>query len=155
MKIVCWFTGTDGTDYIGRDDSPMCWKFDIHGKYPNPDFPNNYIQYIKNMLNAGRPKYLMVPTHKMGYNLMKLLNEEGIDFDLVFPRTMLKKKYLAQLKNRNAPTSMIKQLDSNWGDHIIDCYSAISYQHCKTFHRLEDGQTLYDVLESSVTHVLA
>ena len=44
----------------------------------NPDFPNNYIQYIKN--NIGVADYIFISSHD---NVRKALKDEGINYILI------------------------------------------------------------------------
>lgn len=49
-------------------------------KTRNPDFPANYIQYIKE--NIGKYNYIFVSSHA---SVREALDEEGIDFTIVYP----------------------------------------------------------------------
>lgn len=84
-------------------------------KFPKEDFPNNYIKHIKSLI--GKKKIILVSTHK---EVLKGLEEENIDYILVYPRSECKDEYLQRYKNRKSPQEFINLLDKKWDSFIED-----------------------------------
>lgn len=95
-------------------DSSNFSQLDTNKK--NPDFPNNYICYIKKKLSEK--KIILVSSHEI---VRKALVENNLRFTLIYPDITLKQEYLIRCKLRKSPESFIEMLDKNWNNFINSC----------------------------------
>jgi len=85
---------------LDSDSSKFSW---IEKGIRHPDFPNNYIKYIKenlayiNPLGVGKADIILVSSHK---NVRDALVENDIPFTLVYPSRDIKEEYLQRYKDR-------------------------------------------------------
>ena len=91
-------------------------------KVRNPNFPNNYMAYIKDTLETGLYDYIFVSSHE---SVRKALNEAGVDFTIVYPSQdclaeWVGRCYLRKLNGKNG--FPIKMLVDNWNDWISGCF---------------------------------
>lgn len=82
----------------------------------NPEFPDNYIEYIKEQLEFDKYDYIFVSSHE---SVRKALNEEGIDFIIVFPKRKLKNEWTGRCYLRENNGFPLSVLADNW-DKWID-----------------------------------
>ncbi len=130
-KIVSAFPGT-GKSYFFRevadkaglrvldsDSSGFSWITSIgttgqEVKLRNPEFPNNYINHIKE--NMGKADIIFVSSHK---DVRDALVKEGLEFFLVYPEKEYKAEYIKRYTERGNPKAFIDKVDENW-DAWID-----------------------------------
>ncbi len=93
------------------DSSKFSW---IEEGVRHPDFPQNYIDHIKE--NIGKTDIILVSSHKI---VRDALRDNEILFTLVYPKRELKQEYLERFKSRGNNESFVKMLDENW-DKFID-----------------------------------
>ena len=124
----------DGRGYINRIKNDLI-------TVENPDFPNNYIQYIKD--NIGKVDYIFVDTHK---EVIKALNDAGIDFALIFPEQTLKEEWVGRCYLRGAGTTFCDLIASQWDNWILDMEMEVVCNH-REHYRLKHGEYLSDVLK--------
>lgn len=130
-----FLSSQSGLTVLDSDSSNFSW---IQEGERHPDFPNNYIEYIKN--NIGKVDYILVSSHDV---VREALKENDIPYTLVYPSFELKDEYSDRYKNRGNNEGFIKFIDSNWYRFISDIES-------ETFPKLvelESGQYLSDVLD--------
>lgn len=84
--------------------------------FDKANFPNNYIQHIKQNLNNY--EYIFVSTHKQ---VRDTLINEGIPFTLIIPNVFMKEVFLQRFKQRNSPQSFIDLLDNNFESWVKEC----------------------------------
>ena len=128
-RIVSAFPGSGKTYYhsnnpettLDSDSSNFSWIVDEDGnKKRNPDFPNNYINYIKE--NIGKYEFIFVSTHK---EVRKALLDNCIFFYLIYPlyrNELIKDEFIQRYKDRNSSKEFIKTLESKWHDWTKECY---------------------------------
>lgn len=129
---------TQNTELIVLDSDSSNFSWIKEGER-HPDFPNNYIQHIKE--NIGKADYILVSSHDI---VRKALKENNIGYILVYPSKDLKVEYLERYQNRGNDEKFINFINSNWDKFIDDIES-------ETFPRLlklESGEFLEDVLVS-------
>jgi hypothetical protein len=83
---------------LDSDSSEFSWVKDVNGNNTterNPDFPNNYIQHIKD--NLGKVEIIFVSSHDVVRNSLK---ENNIDYTLVYPDKSLKNEWMRRFKQR-------------------------------------------------------
>lgn len=106
---------------LDSDSSMFSWGYDSNGNKTdcrNPDFPNNYIQHIKD--NYKKYDIIFISSHQEVREAMK---ENNIDYFLVYPDINEKENWLQRMKNRNSPDTMISFIDKNWDNFIQDIES--------------------------------
>lgn len=104
---------------LDSDSSNFSWKKDANGNNTterNPDFPNNYIEHIKE--NIGKVDVIFVSSHK---EVREALEKENIKYTLVYPNVFQKEDYIKRYKNRGNSESFIRLLEANWEEWINEC----------------------------------
>lgn len=135
-----WYGGTRhnsnelcGDKILDSDSSQFSWIKDENGNNTdvrNPDFPSNYIQHIKDHLETE--DVIFVSSHD---NVRKALEENNIDYYLVYPDKSLLDEWVYRMKNRGNNEKFINFITSNWDKFIDD----IESETFPTKVKLEDG----------------
>lgn len=142
-KIIAGFPGVGKTVFsrknhlfiLDSDSSKFSW---LSEGVRNPDFPNNYMQHIKE--NIGKAHYILVSSHDV---VRKALEDNGIEYTLVYPSVELKEGYLQRYRKRGNDETFIKFIGNSWKNFISD----IEQETFPKLVKLENGQFLSDVLE--------
>jgi hypothetical protein len=100
---------------LDSDSSNFSW---IEKGVRNPDFPNNYIQHIKE--NLDKVDVIFVSSHEVVRNALK---NNNIKYTIIYPNIYLKAKYLENYRNRGNNFSFINMINENWDKFIIDIMS--------------------------------
>lgn len=130
------FCGT-GKTYLCKSDPEKykeleCWEF------RKGDFPANYVKEIKKLI--GKVEVLFISSDP---TILKQLNEDGVEFLLVYPDNSLKEQYMKRYCDRNSSYDFIGVMYKHW----IDWVNELSEQlYCKKII-LKDGQYLKDVMK--------
>jgi hypothetical protein len=119
---------------LDSDSSMFSW---IREGERHPDFPENYIAHIKE--NIGKADYILVSSHDI---VRKALEENGIDYTLVYPSIELKEEYLERYRSRGNDDKFIAFIGGKWDDFITDIENETFPKKVK----LSKGQYLSDVL---------
>lgn len=131
-------------DYIilDSDSSKFSWIYPdaLATKRRNPDFPNNYIEHIKE--NIGKVDYIFVSTHEEVRNALK---EAGIDFTLVFPEWSLREEWVGRCFIRGSGEKFCQLIADKWEDWLCQMEDEVIYNNRKHY-RLKAGEYLSDVL---------
>ena len=109
----------------------------------NPEFPDNYIEYIKDQLEFDKYDYIFVSSHE---SVRKALNEEGIDFIIVFPKRKLKNEWINRCYLRENNGFPLSVLVDNWDKWIDQMYLEIRSGH--RYKILKSNQYLSDILSN-------
>lgn len=104
----------------------------------HPDFPSNYIRHIKR--NLGVVDVIFVSSHKV---VRKALEENNIDYTIVYPNISLKGEYISRYINRGNDDKFIEFLNDNWEEFITD----IENERFPVKVELQEGQYMKDVLK--------
>lgn len=125
-KIVSAFPGVGKTTYhkkhsettLDSDSSSFSWIINDNGeKVRNPEFPQNYIEHIKQ--NIGKYKYIFVSSHK---EVRDALLDNCLYFYLVYPEGNRKEEFIQRYRDRGNDENFIKLVDSNWDDWMEEFY---------------------------------
>lgn len=127
-KIISAFPGTGKSYYhskhpditLDSDSSNFSWIKDENGVNTaerNPDFPQNYINHIKE--NIGKYKYIFVSSHKQ---VRDALLDNCIFFYLVYPDERRKEEFLERYRNRGNDEKFIQLISDNWEKWIREMY---------------------------------
>lgn len=121
---------------LDSDSSLFSW---ISEGVRHPEFPQNYIKHIQE--NIGKADYILVSSHDIVRNA---LEENNINYTLVYPSKESKREYLSRYKNRGNDERFINFINSNWEKFIDD----IEKETFPTLIKLSEGQYLSNVLEN-------
>lgn len=96
---------------LDSDSSLYSWleTSDNEEKKRNPDFPNNYIQHIKE--NIGKVDYIFVSSHSV---VRQALADANIKFTLVVPDKKLLNDWVVKMYNRGNDDNFINTQIDNW-----------------------------------------
>jgi len=119
-EVISAFPGTGKTHFyrntdlkvLDSDSSDFSW---LSKGVRNPDFPNNYIRYIKD--NMGHAKIILVSSHP---EVRRALVEERIDFRLVYPERELRDEYVERFRQRDSGQRFVQLLSENWNAWISE-----------------------------------
>ena len=123
IKVISGFPGigksrlyqnqnTLGIKVSDSDSSKFSW---LSEGVRNPDFPNNYIKHIKEIINDF--DLVMVSSHDIVRNALK---EAGIEFLTVYPNINDKDEYIKRFIERGSTEVFVKLVDENWNQWIND-----------------------------------
>lgn len=107
-----------GEKILDSDSSLFSWIYDENGNKTNqrnPEFPQNYINHIKEHLETE--DVIFVSSHKV---VREALEKEGIPYYLIYPRKDQKEEWLYRFKKRGNDESFIKFQDEHWDEFIED-----------------------------------
>ena len=126
-RIISAFPGT-GKSYfynenksttIDSDSSEFSWVKDDQGKNTkerNPNFPQNYIEHIKE--NIGKYEFIFVSSHK---EVREALKDNCSFFYLIYPAINRKEEFIQRYIDRGSSNGFIKLIESNWHEWIKEC----------------------------------
>ena len=121
-KIISAFSGTGKSYYhnnhptttLDSDSSGFSWSKDENGnKIRNPEFPQNYINHIKE--NIGKYEIIFVSSHK---EVRDALLNNCLYFYLIYPEQHRKDEYIKRYIERGDPQSFINLIETNWRSWI-------------------------------------
>lgn len=123
-RIISAFPGVGKTHYhkqhtditLDSDSSNFSWVVVDGKKVRNPDFPNNYIQHIKD--NIGKYKFIFVSSHK---EVREALKDACLFFYLVYPDKHRKDEFINRYKQRGSPEAFVNLVYQNWEQWIREC----------------------------------
>lgn len=108
-----------GMNVLDSDSSQFSWIYDVESlatKERNPDFPNNYIQHIKENMNTA--ECIFVSSHE---NVRQAMKEAGIPYILVYPKKDMLPEIVGRCVLRGSDDNFIKTLIENWDNWIESC----------------------------------
>ncbi|MGL5191232.1 MAG: hypothetical protein ACRC7S_16455 [Cetobacterium sp.] len=109
-----------GFKTVDSDSSKFSWILDEEGESTgirNPEFPSNYIKHIRGLLGTGLD-FIFVSTHK---EVREALEENGINYVLVYPTLESKDTFMGYYRQRKSPQSFIDLMEKNWESFIKSC----------------------------------
>lgn len=133
---------------LDSDSSLFSWVW-VEGEQNverNPNFPNNYIEHIKE--NIGKVDVIFVSSHDV---VRDALRENGIKYYLVYPNINLKDEYLERYKNRGSSLGFINLLNSKWDEWISELvHQKEEDKPYQTLIELSEGQYINDIIDMSI-----
>ena len=111
---------------LDSDLSEFSWVKDSEGnntKERNPDFPNNYIQHIKD--NIGKVDIIFVSSHS---EVVDALEDNQLRWVKVVPDVDCKAEWIGRFWLRGDDNSFIEFISSNWDD-FTNPYSYLDYNY--------------------------
>lgn len=100
------FNSETGLRITDSDSSQFSW---IEKGVRHPDFPNNYIEHIKECM--GKYDIVLVSSHK---NVRDALKENNIAYEIFYPSEEDKEIYIERYRNRGNDENFIKLVNENW-----------------------------------------
>lgn len=103
---------------LDSDSSEFSWIKDSEGnntKERNPEFPQNYIDHIKENLDTA--DIIFISSHKV---VRDALAEAKIKFLLVYPHKALKNIWISRFRRRGSNEKFIEFISNNWKDFIYE-----------------------------------
>lgn len=142
-KIISGFPGIgkstlyNNTDLkvLDSDSSNFSWS---HPGVRNKDFPQNYIDHIKE--NMGKVDIILVSSHDV---VREALNDNNIDYYIVYPDIKLKDEYLKRYKERGNDDKFLSFIEKNWESFI----NAIEGENNATLIKLHSNEYLSDIIK--------
>lgn len=117
-KTYC-FNNIKDKKILDSDSSKFSWKIDDdENKVRNPDFPENYMDHIKQ--NLGKCDYIFVSSHR---EVRDALINNSIFFNLIYPDKNRKEEFLKRYSDRGSDDKFISLLKESWDNWIDDCDS--------------------------------
>ena len=105
-----------GDKILDSDSSLFSWIYDENGNKTdvrNPDFPNNYIQHIKDHLETE--DIIFVSSHKV---VRDALREAGIHYTLIYPDREMECEWFWRFRERGNDESFINFMAENWNKFL-------------------------------------
>lgn len=100
------------------DSSEFSWIKDEFGnntKKRNPDFPNNYIQHIKD--NLGKADIIFISSH---LNVRQAMKDNDIDYITVYPSKECRLEWVGRMYLRGNDDKFISFINDNWDNFMFD-----------------------------------
>jgi hypothetical protein len=152
-KIISGFPGIGKSvcakanpQFLDSDSVAYYWQRNIGGliekdgggkNVRHPDFPANYIHYLKNQM--GKVPVIFVSSHK---EVLDALVDGEIPFTLIYPASNLLSEYIQRYRVRGSSEKFTNLMWDNW-DHLIPELDA--QEKCDRII-LKTGEYLSDVL---------
>ena len=151
--IICGFPGVGKShvannriNILDAESSAFHWRFDPEhpekGSEKNPDFPGNYIDYIKENMERYELDVILVATHTV---VREALKKEGIDYIIVAPNRYDQNEYMKRYLQRGNDIEFIKSLHKNWGAWMSEL-EIESFKQGVPMITLEEKGYLSDIL---------
>lgn len=116
------YNGKNGLVILDSDSSDFSWVWNLNhtrkSNVRNLDFPNNYIQHIKDNLDSA--DIIFVSTHK---EVVDALLKTDIEFEIVLPSPTRKEELLKLYKDRGSNNEFINKMDENWNKWLNEYIS--------------------------------
>lgn len=117
--IISAFPGT-GKTYLTQNRSDLTiWDSDSSNFSKSPEFPQNYVDYIKLGIKLEKD-VILVSSHKV---VRDALTANGIQFITIVPPIEAKEEYSQRYRDRGSAESFIDLISNNWADWLKETYS--------------------------------
>jgi hypothetical protein len=127
VKIISGFPGIgkswlfDNQEKLGikvsdSDSSKFSW---ISEGVRNPDFPNNYIEHIKEIIKTV--DVVLVSSHDVVRDALK---QAGLEFLIVYPDINDKDEYIKRFIQRGSNEAFVKLISDNWDQWVANISSS-------------------------------
>lgn len=136
-KVISAFPGCGKSHFFRNSD--LVVSDSDSSKFDKSDFPNNYIQHIKDKLNDNETEIIFISSHK---EVREALRDNGIEFMLIYPNINLKESYINRYKERGSDDNFINFLSNNWDNFINE----IKEEDYYTKVELSEGKYISDII---------
>jgi len=138
--LISAFPGT-GKTFLYNNSNLKILDSDS-SKFNKNEFPNNYINHIKN--NMHKVDCILISSHK---NVREALFANKLPFILVYPDISLKNEYIERYRNRGSSDEFIILLEKNWNTWINELIYQKHCTHCVLKNKEYLSNILYDIIE--------
>jgi len=122
---------------LDSDSSLFSWIVNEDKRNRHPEFPQNYIEHIKN--NIKNVNVILVSSHDVVREALKINN---LEYTIVYPDISCKYEYIERFKQRGNDEGFIKMIENNWEKFITE----IESDNFPDKIKLSQGQYLSRVL---------
>ena len=105
-------------DVINAESKKFSWKNFFGGRYHNPEFPNNYVEYI--MKNIGVVDFIFTSSHEDIRNTMAKFH---VPYILVYPDESCLAEWVGRCYLRGNSHEYIHALIDNWEKWLDECHN--------------------------------
>lgn len=156
-KVICGFPGIGKTYLFGKQDelgikisdsdsSKFSKLKDSEGQLiQNPDFPNNYIKHIIDLIHGMDIQYILVSSH---HDVREALANAHIPYTVIYPTKDMKDVYIQRYQDRGSPEKFITFLTDKFDEFVEDCENDTSAASKVIFDLPDD--TLYDYIVEDI-----
>jgi hypothetical protein len=136
--------------FCGTGKTYICNNTDIksieveYWQYKEKGLQKEYVQDVKKLI--GKVDYIFISTDPEG---LRLLNEEGFDITLVYPKNELRNEYLDRYIDRDSSYDFIGTFMKHWNLWINELKEQ---KYCKHII-LDSGQYLKDIINIKTTTI--
>jgi hypothetical protein len=136
--------------FCGTGKTYICNNTDIksieveYWQYKEKGLQKEYVQDVKKLI--GKVDYIFISTDPEG---LRLLNEEGFDITLVYPKNELRNEYLDRYIDRDSSYDFIGTFMKHWNLWINELKEQ---KYCKHII-LDSGQYLKDIINIETTTI--
>lgn len=109
----------------------------------NPDFPNNYVEYIKN--HIGKVDYILLDNDLFGGNVLNALVAADVKPILIMPDDSLKEEYVGRTMLRGSKHVVSKMMMKSWNDWLCIFKKSIE-EFALDYIELHHGRYLSDAI---------
>ena len=101
----------------------------IHYRELNPDYPNNFVEKVKELLKDEKPDVVFVPSHS---DIRNALTKSNISYFVAYPSLRDRDNFISHYRKRGNSEKFCINMESNW-DRFIDAIINETYPiHIKT-----------------------
>ena len=115
-------------------------------KVRNPEFPNNYIQHIKD--NIGKVDIICVSSH---LKVRQALTDAGIKFITVYPKEDMLDEWIGRMYRRRSSIKFIEFQIEHWNEFVT---SIEKEPHGEKLYRLGHNEYLYDLIGDAIYELI-
>ena len=112
----------------------------------NPEFPNNYIQHIKD--NIGKVDIICVSSH---LKVRQALTDAGIKFITVYPKEDMLDEWIGRMYRRGSSIKFIEFQIEHWNEFAT---SIEKEPHGEKLYRLGHNEYLYDLIGDAMYELI-
>ena len=141
-KTVTYNKYKDSKIILDSDSSEFSWIKDEFGnntKERNPNFPNNYIQHIKD--NLGKTDIIFVSSH---LNVRQAMKDNDINYITIYPSKECRLEWVGRMYLRGNDANFISFINDNWDNFMFDIKNE---PHGTQLWFLEHNKCIEDCLE--------
>lgn len=134
-----YFAEKNKKDSIDIDSSLFHWIFkEDNLKTRNPNFPQNYINHIKEQLEKYR--FIFISSH---HEVRRALKENNLQYTLIYPDKSLRETWIERFQKRGNDNQFICFMKDNWDSFIFE----IEEEEFPKKIKLKENQYISDVLK--------
>ena len=139
MIVISTFPGMGKTYFYNNFQSTLSSYDSDSSKFPKDNFPNNYIDHIKEKLKLNDRDIIFVSSHE---DVRQALIDNGINFTVVYPKKIDKEAMIQRYKERGSSPEFVRLLEENY-DNFIDSIENMINENPEKVFGIELGANMY------------